>query len=444
MEKREGALHFVGVCGSGMSALAQFHAMGGGEASGSDRYLDRGESAQARAALAALGVRLFPQDGTGVSPETSEVAVSSAIEESNPVLAKAKALGLPILHRSDLLARHVHAMRTVAVSGTSGKSTVTAMIFEILERSGRSPSVITGGDLLALKDRGLLGNALRGKSDLLVVEADESDGSLVRYRPWLGVLLNLGKDHKEVSELAAIFRTFRSQCPRFVVNGDAANLAEYRQPLEGRSPVTFGFSPDCSLRGEGLSLSPGSVLFSVRGVGFALPLDGKHNAENALAAAAACLEAGVSLEESARALSSYRGVSRRFELAGESRGVIVIDDYAHNPDKVRAALAAAQLRSGRVLAVYQPHGYGPTRFLKNDLIAAFSESLRPEDRLWLAEIYYAGGTAVKDISSRDIAGPIAAGGKKAAFLPGRDAIALEIAKEAHPGDLVLVMGARDP
>ncbi|MEK9144038.1 MAG: cyanophycin synthetase, partial [Elusimicrobiota bacterium] len=166
--------------------------------------------------------------------------------------------------------------------------------------------------------------------------------------------------------------------------------------------------------------------------------------ENALAAAAACLEAGVSLEESARALSSYRGVSRRFELIGESRGVIVIDDYAHNPDKVRAALAAAQLRSGRVLAVYQPHGYGPTRFLKNDLIAAFSETLRPEDRLWLAEIYYAGGTAVKDISSRDIADPIAANGRKAAFLPERGAIARAIAQEARPGDLVLVMGARDP
>ncbi|MEK7657162.1 MAG: Mur ligase domain-containing protein, partial [Elusimicrobiota bacterium] len=334
MEKREGALHFVGVCGSGMSALAQFHAMGGGEASGSDRYLDRGESAPARAALAALGVRLFPQDGTGVSPAISEVAVSSAIEESNPDLARAKALGLPILHRSDLLARHVHAMGTIAVSGTSGKSTVTAMVFEILERSGRSPSVITGGDLLTLKDRGLLGNALRGKSDLLVVEADESDGSLVRYRPWLGVLLNLGKDHKELSQLREIFRTFRSQCSRFVVNGDAANMAEFREAREGRPPETFGFSSFCTLQGEGLLLAPGLVRFSVRGVPFSLPLDGKHNAENALAAAAACLEAGVPLEESARALASYRGVSRRFEMVGESRGVSVIDDYAHNPDKV--------------------------------------------------------------------------------------------------------------
>lgn len=427
-----------------MSALAQFHAMGGGETTGSDRYLDRGESAQARAALAALGVRLYPQDGTGVSKETSEVAVSSAIEDSNPDLAKAKALGTPILHRSDLLARHVHAMRTLAVSGTSGKSTVTAMVFEILERSGRSPSVITGGDLLSLKDRGLLGNAWRGKSDLLVVEADESDGSLVRYRPWLGVLLNLGKDHKELSELREIFKTFRSQCSRFAVNGDAANMSEFRDVQGARPAATFGFSPSCALRGEGLLLAPGSVRFSVRGVPFALPLDGRHNAENALAAAAASLEAGVSLKDSAAALSAYRGVSRRFEFVGESRGVKVIDDYAHNPDKVRAALAAARLRAARVLAVYQPHGYGPTRFLKDDLIAAFSEALRAEDRLWLAEIYYAGGTAVKDISSRDIAGPIAAAGKKAAFLPDRAAIAAEIAKEARPGDLVLVMGARDP
>ena len=197
-------MHFSGIGGVGMSALAQIHAMDGGPATGSDRDFDRGRGAALKAKLEALGVKLFPQDGSAISKETGLVVLSTAIEDSNPEIAAAKALGVPLMHRSEFLARHVAGMRTIAVTGTSGKSTVVAMIFEILEAAGRGPSVITGGALIALQKKGLTGNAFRGESDILVVEADESDGSLVNYRPAVGVFLNLTKDHLEVSALREI------------------------------------------------------------------------------------------------------------------------------------------------------------------------------------------------------------------------------------------------
>jgi UDP-N-acetylmuramate--alanine ligase len=430
-------IHFVGVGGAGMSALAQIHAMDGGPATGSDRDFDRGGGAALRPKLEALGIRLFPQDGSAITRETALVVLSTAIEDSNPEIAAAKALGVPLMHRSEFLARHVAAMRTVAVTGTSGKSTVVAMIFEILEAAGRGPSVITGGALIALQKRGLTGNAFRGKSDLLVIEADESDGSLVNYKPAVGVFLNLTKDHLEVSALREIFLKFRANVGTALVDSDDPALADVR------ADSTFGLESG-AVRAEDLKLSPGGSTFRVKDAAFALPVPGRHNAENAMAAVAACLNEGVSLADCARALASYQGVARRFQSLGSARGVEVVDDFAHNPAKIAATLTAARLRAPRILAVYQPHGFAPTRHLKNELIAAFAAGMRPDDRLWLPDIYYVGGTASKDISSRDVVDPLRAKGLNAFHVPERAAIPSLLAAEARDGDLVLVMGARDP
>ncbi|HVE12248.1 MAG TPA: cyanophycin synthetase, partial [Elusimicrobiota bacterium] len=234
-----------------------------------------------------------------------------------------------------------------------------------------------------------------------------------------------------------LFERFRGHCRRLLDNADAPLLEGL---LEGAA--TFGFLRG-ELRAEELALGARVARFRVRGVEFELPAPGRHNAENALAATAAALECGVSLEDCARALKGFRGVYRRFQSLGKARGVEVIDDYAHNPDKVRAAVAAARLRGARVLAVFQPHGFGPTRFLKNDFIESFCAALTPADRLWLAPIYYAGGTAVKDISSGDISGPVAARGLRAESAPRSD-IPGAVAAFAREGDVVLVMGARDP
>lgn len=437
MAEKKPRIHFVGVGGAGMSALAQIHVMDGAPATGSDRDFDAGKGAGLRAKLSALGVELFPQDGSAITRGTDLVVLSTAIEGSNPEIAAAKALGVPLMHRSEFLARHVAGMRTVAVTGTSGKSTVVAMIFEILEAAGRGPSVITGGALRALQERGLTGNAWRGESDLLVIEADESDGSLVNYKPAVGVFLNLTKDHLEVSALREIFLKFRGNVAAAIVNADDPALADMRATL------TFGLDAG-EVRVTGLELGPDGSTFRVKDVVFRLPAPGRHNVENASAAIAACVNEGVSLADCARGLESFKGVARRFQSLGSARGVEVVDDFAHNPAKISATLSAAHRRAKRILAVYQPHGFAPTRHLKNELIAAFAAGLRPDDRLWLPDIYYVGGTASKDISSRDVVDPLKAKGLNAVHVPERAAIAELIAAEAREGDVVLVMGARDP
>jgi UDP-N-acetylmuramate--alanine ligase len=429
-----GRIHFAGVGGSGMSALAQYLVLNGGRASGSDRSFDRGQNGQGRALLERLGVVVTAQDGSGVAGDCSAVVYSTAVEEQVPDFAESRRLGVPLVHRSELLARFVAQRRTVAVTGTSGKSSTVAMIFEILRGAGRDPSVITGGELRLLQDQGLWGNAWAGGSDLLVIEADESDGSLVRYHPALGVVLNLQRDHKEMAEVAGLFRTFRDQARSLVVG-------EGLPDLDG---IRFGFNAGAQVRGLDLETGPAGSSFSVDGVAFVLPVPGRHNVENALAAIAACRELGVPLAAMVAPLAAYRGVARRFQSLGSARGVEVVDDFGHNPAKIAASLAAARLRCQRVLTVFQPHGFGPLRFLRADFVATFAGQLRPQDRLWILEAFYAGGTAVKDLSAADVVAEIAAAGVQARFAASREELVRELAAEARAGDLVLVMGARDP
>ena len=431
--------HYAGLAGSGMSALAQFQAMSGGRASGSDRSFDRGERAAARAQLERFGIAVMPQDGRGVGDDCAALVISTAVEESVPDLAAARARGVPVVHRSELLAQFVAARRSIAVTGTSGKSTVVAMIFEILRGAGRDPSVITGGDLVTLQQRGLWGNAWVGGSELLVVEADESDGSVTRYHPAIGVALNLQRDHKEESQVLAMFTTFRAQVrDRFVCGEDPRLVAL------GAAPVVFGLGAQAEVRATELELGADGSAFDTLGVRFRLPVPGRHNVENALAAIAACRAAGVAPADMAAPLAEFKGVGRRFQSLGRARGIEVVDDFAHNPAKIEAALETAHRRATRVLAIFQPHGYGPTRFLRDDFVKTFAGALTGDDRLWMLEIFYAGGTAARDLSAADIVAEIAAEGRRAEFAPSREALIDRVAAEAREGDLVLVMGARDP
>jgi UDP-N-acetylmuramate--alanine ligase len=436
-----GRLHFAGVAGSGMSALAQFVAMIGGRASGSDRSFDRGERAGERRRLEALGVSIVPQDGSGLAGDCAGVVHSTAVEEEVPDLREARRLGVPRIHRSELLARLVAARRTVAVTGTSGKSTTVAMIFEILRGAGRDPSLVTGGDLRVLQSEGLWGNAFAGRGDCLVVEADESDGSVVRYHPAVAVILNLQRDHKEMDEVEAMFRVLRAQTREALVVGEG--LAGFAREATVPARVC-GLGPEAGTRAEDLEAGPEGSAFRVDGTAFRLPVPGVHNVENALAAIAACQALGLPLAAMVEPLAHFQGVARRFQILGQARGVTVVDDFGHNPAKVAASLATARLRAGRILAVYQPHGYGPTRFLWHDFVEAFGQGLAPGDILWMLEVFYAGGTATRDFSSADLARDIAARGADARFAPSREALVGAIAREARPGDLVLVMGARDP
>jgi UDP-N-acetylmuramate--L-alanine ligase len=437
--KSAGRFHYAGLGGSGMSAIAQFQAMTGGRVSGSDRAFDHGERGGLRAQLEALGIDVLPQDGSGVGGDCAALVVSTAVEEQVPDFAAAKAKGVPIIHRSEMLAHFVAQHRSIAVTGTSGKSTVTGMIFEILRGAGRDPSVISGGDLPVLQAKGLPGNAYAGSSDLLVVEADESDGSLVRYSPAIGVILNLQRDHKEMAEVAAMFATLRARTRETMVVSDAENL----DPFAGGA-LRFGVSPRADVRGEDIELGAASSRFRVEDTAFELPVPGAHNVANALAAIAAAHTVGVPLREMAAPLSQFMGIGRRFQTVGSVRGIEVVDDFAHNAEKIAAAIRTAKLRADRVLAVYQPHGYGPTRFLRQDFVRTFASQLAGEDRLWMLEVFYAGGTATRDFSAADIVAEIKDRGASAEFAPSRKWLVDRIAAEARGGDLVLVMGARDP
>lgn len=431
-------VHFTGIFGSGMSALAQYLRFQGIGVSGSDRLLGSDDTASMQRMLEGIGCTIVGQDGSGVGADIDTVCVSTAIEESNSDIAAARALSIPIIHRSDLLAAIIASKRTIAVAGTSGKSTVTAMIFEFLTACGRSPSLITGAALRRLERQGLIGNAFSGASDLLIVEADESDGTLVKYSPELAVVLNVSKDHKEIEEIKGLFATLLSRSRFTVINSDDPILAGFP------ATVRFGRNDSASWRPDDEKLLKTSVRLFRNGIEYHLPLPGEYNLENLRAALCICEYLGCEGPALADAVKDFEGVARRFAVTETGQNVYVVDDFAHNPAKITAAVNAARGLSDRVIAVYQPHGFGPTRFLKDEYIAAFRAVFRQNDSLYLLPIYYAGGTAQRDISSEDIIGGLGPVSFNAQAVKDREELLAGLKTDARPGDCVLVMGARDP
>lgn len=433
-------IHFVGIGGVGMSALAQLHAMGGDIVTGSDRLISKGyRDLPLWDYLGRLNISLFPQDGSGLDEHTDLVILSSAIEADNPEIRKAKELDIPIMHRSELLAKHVAEHRTIAVSGTSGKSTTTAMIYEILAYAGKSPSVITGAAILSLqKEQGVFGNVYKGASDLLVIEADESDGSIVKYHPYLGLCLNLRKDHKEIDVLQGFFTQFVKNCKKAIVNVEEENLK-----TAAAGSKTFGLhSGDIhpqDIRANGFGSD-----FMINGQKFHLNIPGLHNVANATAAVAAALECDVDLKTCAEALEKFSGVARRFASIGSCNGIEVIDDFAHNPHKLHATIDAAHLRGKRVLAFYQPHAFTSIKMLTPEFVENLSQCIGTHDHIWLTEVYYPGGTVPEGVTSKNVYEGLLRNGVNASFDPCRERILAEMAAAAQPGDILLVLGARDP
>ncbi|MCL2182614.1 MAG: Mur ligase domain-containing protein [Chitinispirillia bacterium] len=432
------SVHFTGIFGSGMSAIAQYLAWNGVNISGSDRLTGSADSEKVKNALLACGCSIHPQNGSGIGKDTGAVCVSTAIEEDNPDIAAARKFNVPVVHRSDVLAAIVRDKKSVAVAGTSGKSTVTAMIFELLTACGKSPSLISGAALRRLEEKGLLGNAFSGDSGLLVIEADESDGTLVKYSPYASVILNISKDHKPEEEVLGMFKQLIGQSKWSAANKDDSKLNTL-----GTS-TTFGFGDMADFKGTITKKEALSVTVTVNGTNFTLPVPGEHNAANLLSALCVCKHLGCDDPALAAAAAGYKGVERRFAIHRSTSGVTVIDDFAHNPEKIRAAVNAAKNLSSKMIAVYQPHGFGPTRFLKNEYAAAFREIFRDGDTLCLLPIYYAGGTAVKDISSQDIITLMGEVPFNALAVDGRDDAINTIKSYMRDDTCVLLMGARDP
>lgn len=434
---------FIGIAGTGMSAIAQYLAGVEKNVSGSDRYFKEGEFNDIKEKLSAEGIHCFLQNGEGITANTDLVVVSTAIEDTVAEVQKAKLLNIPILKRSEVLALIAKSKKTIAVGGTSGKSTTSAMLYDILSAGGLQPGIISGAGLISIIKEGKIGNAKVGKGDWLVIEADESDGSIVQYHPEVGLLLNIDKDHQEIDELMEIFGIFKKNTQQlFVVN--QSNLLAKQLSVNAAHDFGVGTDNDAGYKAVAFVQNGLTISFNINGTDFNLNTVGKLNMENALAATAVANHLGVDLSICAAALKNYKGIYRRHQVLGYKHGVWLIDDYAHNPVKCARSMEACQPVADKVIAWFQPHGYGPTRFLRNDFVKEIAEALRPQDEIWMSEIFYAGGTAVKDISASDLIEDLKALGKNAFFVEDRNDF-LETARPHLTSNCVLLlMGARDP
>lgn len=436
---------FVGVGGSGMMPLAMILAGRGATVAGSDRGLDQGRVPAKFADLEAKGVRLFPQDGSGVVSPDQIVVASAAVESTVADMVAADRLGCRRMSRAELNAALFNASRLpIGVAGTSGKSTVTGMIARILHDAGLDPTVMNGAVMkdVAGIDRPFA-SALVGAGDPYVSEVDESDGSIALYAPRIAVLNNVSLDHKSLEELNLLFGDFIGKARHAIVNAGNPDAAALAMRLPRDRVTTFALNGEADLTPEDIVEEPFAASFTLRGARIRLNVPGRHNVANALAAIGAALAAGVSFDTAALAIARYTGLKRRFDLVGEAGGVAVIDDFGHNPDKIAATLATLHAFPGRLLVLFQPHGYGPLKTMRSELVETFAQGLGADDLLVLPDPVYQGGTVTREVTSADIVRDISVTGGNARHIADRAAAAAHLVANARASDRIVVMGARD-
>lgn len=443
---------FSGIGGSGMMPLAMIVRAQGATVAGSDRMLDQGRLGSKFEFLESQGIALFPQDGSGLAGSDQIFVATAAIEDHVSDMVKAKALGLRRMSRAELLAELFNAAPIgIAVGGTSGKSTVTGMIGWILHATGRDPTVMNGAVMKNFVSPDVpFASALVGKGDIFVSEVDESDGSIALYRPKVAVLNNVTLDHKSLDELRQLFADFAAKSETVVLNLDDHEARLLAAALPAEKLITYGLADESAdLFASGLVEAPFGIAFEANdqrtgmSVPVALRVPGRHNVENALAALAAAMAAGLPLAEAAGALGGFAGLRRRFELVGEANGVAVIDDFGHNPDKIAATLRTLHAFPGRLLLFFQPHGFGPLRTMKNELTATFADEMAADDVLIMPDPVYYGGTTDRSVGTGDLIAAIAARGRHAEHVADRAACGDRLAALARPGDRIVIMGARD-
>jgi UDP-N-acetylmuramate--alanine ligase len=416
-----------------MSALAQALRWTHDRVTGSDRFFDQGQELPIFAALRAGGVEIVKQDGSAVTARTEAVVYSTAIEADNPEFVAAKTAGVPLRHRAEMLAELARGQTVLAVAGTAGKTTTTGMLGWTLEQLGADPTVVNGGALVDWADARRVGNVRRGGGGApWVLEVDESDRSLLNFRPEWSILTNVSQDHFTLEEVQALFRAYAAQVRTGLVCG--AGVAAILGPPAARI-VELAAVPQRTAAGFAVAW---------RGLDLAVPQPGAHNALNALAAAELCAQLGYAPEKIAAALARFGGIQRRLERVDAGGGVRVVDDYGHNPAKLAAAWAAVAAPGNRVLGVWRPHGYGPLRAMLEPLADAFASVCRPQDRLWLLPVYDAGGTADRSINSTALAAKLQARGVVAELAASYDELGAALVRAARAGDVILTLGARDP
>ncbi len=402
-----------------MSALAGFLAGMGHRVSGSDRLFDMTPGTRLCRRLSCGGIEIVPQDGGGIDRSFDFAVFSTAVESNNPDRARAAELRLPIKTRPEYLAETVSQFRTIAVAGTSGKSTTSGMLAFLMERLGMDPGFIGGGRVKDFVTERSAGNYLAGRSGLLVIEACESDGTIVHYKPAHSIILNLSLDHHSIAETAVMFEKLRQNTSGLIIaGGDDENIAG----LGLKETIDFSIDRKSSYKAENVEYYDFSTAFTVRDRKFTVPLPGKHNLYNAMACIAFLSEFGVRLEDIAGVLPGFSGIERRFDIHLNDANYLVVDDYAHNPHKIFNLMLTMKRISGSVCYIFQPHGYGPTRLMREGYIETFVANLRSSDHLFLLPIYYAGGTAARDISSLDIVAAVKEAGKPASLMEARESV----------------------
>jgi UDP-N-acetylmuramate--alanine ligase len=436
MQGRRYKIFFSGIAGSGVSAIASFMADKGHVVAGSDRAFDLSPDHPLRKIFQARDITIVPQDGSGLD-ETFDFAVfSTAVESEKPEVIKAKALKIPIKTRPDYLAEITEHFSTIAVSGTSGKSTASGLLAFLMKKLNLNPNFIGGGRVRQFRTASNPGNSLTGDSDYLIIEACESDGSIINYRPQHSIILNLALDHHSIDRTFNMFEALIDHTrERVVINADDDNLCKIRNART----VTFSIDKRSDYRADEIVYRSFVTDFSLRNTGFSLSIPGKYNLYNALSCIVLLSELGVPLEDIAAALPEFTGIDRRFDIHLNDGKHLVIDDYAHNPHKISSLMEAVQRLRSRVCYIFQPHGFAPTRMMRKEYIQAFTENLRKGDHLILLPIYYVGGTAARDISSHDLADEIKRAGKSAEVIEDRE----EVLNRVSEHSVYVIFGARD-
>lgn len=442
---------FCGIGGSGMLPLAMILRGQGAEVSGSDRSRDQGRTPEKFDWLEGQGISLFPQDGSGLTSGEQVLVASAAVEDTVPDVAAALRLGCRRVSRAELLSELFNAAETpIGVAGTSGKSTTTAMIAHILHQAGKAPTVMNGAVMKNfLTPEHPYASALVGSGHgTFVSELDESDGTIALYNPRIAVLNNISVDHKSMEELRILFGDFiarASGCA--VLNADDAEVMGIAHRAHAARTYSIAGRP-AELTATDIVPAPVSIQFTLNdntsGISCQVKLQvpGRHNVSNAMAAISATAPL-VGVETAAKVLEGFQGIKRRFEIVGEAGGVTVIDDFGHNPDKIAATLRTLHDFPGRVLVMFQPHGFGPLRKMRAEFAETFAAHLKAEDVLMMPEPVYFGGTVERTVSSADLAGDIRAAGRQAEAFETREACGERLLALARMGDRIVIMGARD-
>jgi UDP-N-acetylmuramate--alanine ligase len=429
-------IFFSGIGGSGISAIASFMADRGHTVIGSDRSFDNNPAHPLFTLLKSKGILIVPQDGSALDRSFDFTVFSTAVEHNTPEFIKALSLGIPIKTRPEYLAEFASEFKSIAVAGTSGKSTTAGMLAFLMQTLGLRPNFISGGRVKQFKTEKHPGNSLSGDSNILIMEACESDGMITRYKPEHVILLNLHLDHHAIEVTAEMFKTLVDNTKGMVVmNADDQKLRK----TSTKKVITFSIDYPSKYKATDIIYNPWTTDFSLHGVRFTLSLPGKYNLYNALSCIAILSEMGISIEDIASTIHEFKGIERRFDVHLNDGQWLVIDDYAHNPHKISSLMQAMKNIKKGICYIFQPHGFGPTRMMKKEYIDVFAQNLDDSDHLTLLPIFYPGGTAHKDISSHDLADGIKQKGKSVEVTEKREMIL----KNLHKWNSYVVFGARD-